>query len=48
MKRHAALLVAAISTLVPCGLSQASAETLAIFTKSAGNPIAKAVRAGAE
>jgi ribose transport system substrate-binding protein len=48
MKRHAALLVVAISTLVPCGLSQASAETLAIFTKSAGNPIAKAVRAGAE
>jgi len=48
MKRHGALLAAAITTLVPFALTQADAETLAVFTKSAGNPIAKAVRAGAE
>jgi ribose transport system substrate-binding protein len=33
---------------MPCGLPPAAAETLAVFTKSAGNPIARAVRAGAE
>ena len=48
MKRERALLTAAITMLVPFGVSDARTETLAIFTKSAGNPIAKAVRAGAE
>ncbi|MEA2929692.1 MAG: ribose transport system substrate-binding protein [Hyphomicrobiales bacterium] len=48
MKRHGAWLAAAIASLLPLGCFDAAAETLAIFTKSAGNPIAKAVRAGAE
>jgi ribose transport system substrate-binding protein len=48
MKRHGAWLAAAIATLLPFGASGAGAETLAVFTKSAGNPIAKAVRAGVE
>jgi ribose transport system substrate-binding protein len=48
MKRHSAWLAAAITTFLPLGLSGAGAETLAVFTKSAGNPIAKAVRAGVE
>jgi ribose transport system substrate-binding protein len=48
MKRHGAWLAAAITTLLPFGPSGAGAETLAVFTKSAGNPIAKAVRAGVE
>ena len=48
MKRHGAWLAATITTLLPFGPSAAGAETLAVFTKSAGNPIAKAVRAGVE
>jgi ribose transport system substrate-binding protein len=48
MKRHGAWLAAAITSLMPFGPSDAAAETLAVFTKSAGNPIARAVRAGAE
>jgi ribose transport system substrate-binding protein len=48
MKRHGAWLAAAITALLPVGSADAAAETLAIFTKSAGNPIARAVRAGAE
>jgi ribose transport system substrate-binding protein len=48
MKRQGALLSAAIALLLPFGFTEAHAETLAIFTKSAGNPISKAVRAGAE
>jgi ribose transport system substrate-binding protein len=48
MRRHGAWLAAAIATLLPFGPSGAGAETLAVFTKSAGNPIAKAVRAGVE
>jgi ribose transport system substrate-binding protein len=49
MKRHRAHLAAAIAVLVPLGATGAgAAETLAVFTKSQGNPVAKAVRAGAQ
>jgi len=48
MKYPGAWLAAAIAGLMPSGPSPAAAETLAVFTKSAGNPIARAVRAGAE
>jgi ribose transport system substrate-binding protein len=34
--------------LIPLGAGPAGAETLAVFTKSAGNPIARAIRAGAD
>jgi ribose transport system substrate-binding protein len=47
MKRPVCI-AAAVTILVPLGLAPAAAETLAIFTKSAGNPIARAVRAGAD
>lgn len=39
---------AAVTILLPLGAPAAGAETLAVFTKSAGNPIARATRAGAE
>src|SRR5215475_15706252 len=39
---------AVIVSLAAVGPLPAGAETLAVFTKSAGNPIARAVRAGAE
>src|SRR4051794_3284120 len=48
MKRPGAYLAAALTTLLPFAASHANAETLAVFTKSAGNPIAKAARAGVE
>ena len=48
MKYHGAWLAAAITGLIPVGSLPAGAETIAVFTKSAGNPIARAVRAGAE
>jgi ribose transport system substrate-binding protein len=48
MKRHGAWLAAAIAILTPSGLWPAQAETIGVFTKSAGNPIARVVRAGAE
>src|SRR5215467_694611 len=41
-------IAAAITVLMPFGASTAGAETLAVFTKSAGNPIARATRAGAD
>jgi ribose transport system substrate-binding protein len=44
----AAAVTATIAILMPLGASSAAAETLAVFTKSAGNPIARAVRSGAE
>ncbi len=46
MKRLGASAVAAIMMLP--GAMPASAETLAVFTKSSGNPIARGVRAGAD
>ena len=48
MQYHGAWFVAAITILTPLGPSPAGAETLAVFTKSAGNPIARAARAGAD
>ena len=48
MTYHVAWLAAAITGLLPLGLAPATAETIGVFTKSAGNPIARAVRAGAE
>jgi ribose transport system substrate-binding protein len=48
MKHHGAWFAAAIMTLTPLAPAPAGAETLAVFTKSAGNPIARAARAGAD
>jgi ribose transport system substrate-binding protein len=48
MKRHDLWLAAAVVSLIPFGVAPAGAETLAVFTKSSGNPVARAVRAGAE
>ena len=48
MKYHGAWFAAAIAGLIPAGVLPAAAETIAVFTKSAGNPISRAVRAGAE
>ena len=47
MRYPSAWLAAAI-TLMPFGASLNAAETIAVFTKSQGNPVAKAVRAGAQ
>jgi len=38
----------AAAILVPSAVSPAPAETIGVFTKSAGNPIARALRAGAD
>src|SRR5438309_3630691 len=48
MQYHGAWFVAAITILTPLGPSPAGSETLALLTKSAGNPIARAARAGAD
>jgi ribose transport system substrate-binding protein len=49
MKRHGIWFAAAITSLLPfAGSPAGAAETLGVFTKSAGNPIARAVRAGAD
>ena len=48
MKYHGAWFAAAIAGQIPAGALPAAAETIAVFTKSAGNPISRAVRAGAE
>jgi ribose transport system substrate-binding protein len=47
MKHHHAWLAAAVTILIPLA-APAGAETIAVFTKAAGNPIARAVRAGAQ
>jgi ribose transport system substrate-binding protein len=47
MKSHGAWLAAAITILIPLGLWPAKAETIGVFTKAMGNPIARAARAGA-
>jgi ribose transport system substrate-binding protein len=47
MKRHGAWLATAITILITLGPWPAAAETIGVFTKSAGNPIARVVRAGA-
>ena len=48
MKYHGAWFAAAIAGLIPAGAWPAAAETIAVFTKSAGDPISQAVRAGAD
>src|SRR5262245_44883539 len=48
MQYHGAWFAAAVTLLIPLGSAPAGAETLAVFTKSAGNPIARATRAGAD
>jgi ribose transport system substrate-binding protein len=48
MKHHGAWFAAAIGALMPFWGAPAGAESIAIFTKSAGNPVARAVRAGAD
>jgi ribose transport system substrate-binding protein len=48
MQYHGAWFAAAVTMLIPLAPSPAGAETLAVFTKSAGNPIARAARAGAD
>jgi len=48
MKHHNAWLAAAIAAPIAFGFSPAKPETIGVFTKSAGNPIARVVRAGSE
>ena len=48
MSRHRLRGIAALGTLLSLGAVPAGAETLAVFTKSSGNPIARGVRAGAD
>src|SRR5262245_66451057 len=48
MKHRPFYIAAAVTILLPLGVVSAAAETLAVFTKSAGNPISRATRAGAE
>jgi ribose transport system substrate-binding protein len=48
MMRHGIACAAAISILTPLGLASTSAETIAVFTKSQGNPVARSIRIGAE
>src|SRR4029077_19606280 len=48
MKYNGAWFSAVITGLIPVGPLPSGAETIAVFTKSAGNPISRAVRAGAE
>ncbi len=47
MRRHSVWFLAVTGTLWASAPSPADAETFAVFTKSSGNPIARAVRAGA-
>jgi len=48
MKYHGAWFAAVVAGSMPFWGAPADAETIGIFTKSAGNPIARAVRAGAD
>src|SRR5437764_12753074 len=48
MKQRPFCIAAAVTVLLPLAAVSAAAETLAVFTKSAGNPIARATRPGAE
>jgi ribose transport system substrate-binding protein len=48
MRFHAAWLTALIAGLTSVAPSLADGESIGVFTKSAGNPIARAVRAGAD
>lgn len=48
MTRQRAAWAAAIAILMPCGPAPADAQTIAVFTKSQGNPVARSIRIGAE
>jgi ribose transport system substrate-binding protein len=48
MRYQRACFAAALAGLLPLAATPAVGETIAVFTKSAGNPIARAVRAGAD
>jgi ribose transport system substrate-binding protein len=48
MTRHAAACAAAIAMLMLLGFTPADAQTIAVFTKSQGNPVARSIRIGAE
>jgi ribose transport system substrate-binding protein len=48
MNHHGTWLAAAILAVMPVGNSLADGESIGVFTKSAGNPIARAARAGAD
>ena len=46
--RYPCVWLAATIATMPLGAPLHAAETIAVFTKSQGNPVAKAVRAGAQ
>src|SRR5688572_16734817 len=50
MTRQSAACAAAIAILLPLGFgpAPADAQTIAVFTKSQGNPVARSIRIGAE
>jgi ribose transport system substrate-binding protein len=48
MEHRHAWLAAAVTILIPLASGPAGAETIGVFTKAAGNPIARVVRAGAQ
>jgi ribose transport system substrate-binding protein len=48
MTRQRAAWAVAIAILMPFGLAPADAQTIAVFTKSQGNPVARSIRIGAE
>ena len=48
MTRQSAACAAAVAILMPLGLAPADAQTIAVFTKSQGNPVARSIRIGAE
>ena len=48
MTRRGASVAAAIAILMPLGFAPADAQTIAVFTKSQGNPVARSIRIGAE
>jgi ribose transport system substrate-binding protein len=48
MTRHAAACAAAITILMSFASTPAKTQTIAVFTKSQGNPVARSIRIGAE
>ncbi len=48
MTRRGPIFAAAIALLLPLDFSPAQAQSLAVFTKSQGNPVARSIRIGAE
>ena len=48
MTRQSSACAAAIAILMPLGFAPVQAQTIAVFTKSQGNPVARSIRIGAE